>query len=488
VYSTFISHVEERGDTYWFTTSVERDYAYGMYMTPRASMETVDALFSSMQFERIRLSERIHGTGEEAARAVRGESEAAQAGLKQVGDELAALLASESEAFLSRYSFVRYMNDSWGIRKYAAHTGESFYILGWVPESEYEDFARRIERLGNVNFITVADDPSGVPDFAPPVKLSNSKLFRPFESFVSMYGLPSYDEIDPTPLMAITYTVIFGIMFGDVGQGALLILLGFLMHRFKKMWLGPILCYAGLGSVAFGFVYGSVFGYEHILPGFKILEGGNANLALQTAVYLGVFLIVLAISLNIANGIRQRDLEKSVFGPNGLLGLMLYMSVVLLALPIIGFAVPEVPGVLVGAAAGVLVLLVFLREPLSKLCGRRKDWKPHNPVEFLLENVFELFEVLLSYVTNTISFLRMGAYVISHASMMLVVFMLARGTGDSDNLAVVILGNLLVMAIEGLLVGIQVLRLEFYELFGRFYSGGGRAYAPVMIDYRAKTE
>lgn len=96
-----------------------------------------------------------------------------------------------------------------------------------------------------------------------------------------------------------------------------------------------------------------------------------------------------------------------------------------------------------------------------------------------------MFEVVLSFVTNTVSFLRVGAYAICHAGMMLVVYTLA---GDPANPVVLVIGNIIVMGIEGLMVCIQVLRLEFYEMFGRFYQSGGKKFSPTMIDCSEKLE
>ena len=91
---------------------------------------------------------------------------------------------------------------------------------------------------------------------------------------------------------------------------------------------------------------------------------------------------------------------------------------------------------------------------------------------------FELFETLLSYFSNTLSFVRIGAFAVSHAAMMEVVLMLAGAEEGSPNWVVIVLGNLFVCLMEGLVVGIQVLRLEYYEMFSRFYKGSGRAFDP----------
>ena len=131
------------------------------------------------------------------------------------------------------------------------------------------------------------------------------------------------------------------------------------------------------------------------------------------------------------------------------------------------------------------LILIFLREPLGKLVARKRDWKPESWGEYCMQNAFELLETLLSYVTNTMSFLRVGAFVLVHAGMMLVVFTLAdlgmKALGMPGYIVIVILGNIFIMALEALLVCIQVLRLEFYEMFSRFYIGAGRKFDPVRV-------
>ena len=123
-------------------------------------------------------------------------------------------------------------------------------------------------------------------------------------------------------------------------------------------------------------------------------------------------------------------------------------------------------------------LLLFIKEIPIGIIDKHPDWKPESVLDFVLQNVFELIEYILSYFSNTVSFLRVGAFVIVHASMMMVVFTLG---ADGSNIPVVIIGNIVVIALEGLLTGIQGLRLEFYEMFSRFYDGGGRAFEPVRL-------
>lgn len=125
------------------------------------------------------------------------------------------------------------------------------------------------------------------------------------------------------------------------------------------------------------------------------------------------------------------------------------------------------------------LLVIFLKEPLTKFVKGYKHVKPEEGIgSFIIENFFELFEVLLSFITNTMSFLRVGGFVLSHAGMMAVVMTLS-SMFTSASPVIVVIGNLFVMAMEGLIVGIQVLRLEFYEMFSRYYEGDGKPFQPV---------
>ena len=129
---------------------------------------------------------------------------------------------------------------------------------------------------------------------------------------------------------------------------------------------------------------------------------------------------------------------------------------------------------------------MFLREPLGRLAEGKKNWQPESWGEYCTQSIFELFEMCLSYVTNTMSFLRIGAYILVHAGMMLVVFTLAEMIGGAGYIIMIIVGNGIVMALEALLVAIQVLRLDYYEIFSRFYIGEGRQFTPIVAGKNEK--
>jgi V/A-type H+-transporting ATPase subunit I len=310
----------------------------------------------------------------------------------------------------------------------------------------------------------------------PPTRLKNPKIFKPFEMFVEMYGLPAYNEMDPTIFIALTYTLMFGIMFGDVGQGLFLVIGGYLLYRIKHMNLAGIVSLAGIWSVFFGFMYGSIFGFEDILEAVWMRPMDNIMTTLMLAIGFGMVLIIIAMIINIVNAIRAKEPGRLLFDQSGVAGLICYgCAAICIVLYATGHALPAT-GILV-AAVGIPLVLIFLKEPLSNLIERKKEIFPEgSKAMFFVEAFVELFDVVLSYATNSISFVRVGAFALSHAGMMGVVMTLAGYESGSPNIIVIVLGNILVAGLEGLVVGIQVLRLEYYEMFSRFYRGTGKPF------------
>ncbi len=398
-------------------------------------------------------------------------------------EEIEAFIETEKETLLSRYSWLLFQDKACEMRANAAVKGNHFYLTGWIPSAEQEAFHQDAVALG---VELAVEKPSRHDLDHAPVKFRTGFFSRIFAPFVDMYGYPAYGETDPRPFMTVTYALLFGIMFGDVGQGAVLILVGILMNKLKNMWLGRIVSWVGIFAVLFGFVYGSVFGNEHLLPGFKVMEGGNMMTTLIISVVVGAVLIVTCMILNIVTGFRQRDMKKALFSANGVAGMVFFISILL------GLAGMFVPGlnlfgskVFLIVCIGLPLLALFCADPLSKKCEGHKNWLPESWGMFFIEGFFDIFEACLSWFSNCVSFLRVGAYAICHAGMMMVVYLLSAAGDGGYHIWGLVLGNIVVMVIEAVLVCIQVLRLEFYELFGRFYSGRGTPFSPAVVDYAA---
>lgn len=473
-YDNLNSYTSDIEDMFFYASSVEKREVWGLYVTPHTKAARIDALFESLHFERVRISERAHGTPECAIVELSAEMDTSRARLSEVNSSIKALAKRLADECAVDNSVLTRLERAFELRRKAVITRDGFTLTGYVTKARAEGFKSELEKSPSVKCTLEAAKTRG--GVMPPTKLKNPGFLGGFEDFVRMYGLPSYDELDPTPIVAITYFLFFGMMFGDVGQGAVIILVGALMWFLKKLSLGKVLMCVGVSSIGFGFFYGSVFGMEDLIHGFNPNE--NINTVLFTAVGIGVVMIIAVMAVNIINGIRQKNIEKIFFSQNGLPGLLMYAGAVVLLLTMLGFVKFAMPtGVLVGLIV-VMLLILFLREPLAKLCEGRADFVPESKLDFVLENFFELFEVVLSFLTNTISFIRIGAFALSHVGMMSVVFLLAE-TGSGYNPVILVIGNLFVIGFEGMIVCIQVLRLEFYELFGRFFEGNGRPFEPA---------
>lgn len=487
----FEKYIYDNLDTLFIKCGEDEMYVYGVYFVPEHQAHKVHAVYSSMHFERIFIPNEYHGTAAEAFEKLDTRHREIHKALDANKEASRKFLQDNSTNIVSAKAALDACSSSFDIRKLAACTPgdtNTFYILcGWMTEKDALAFQKDIQN--DEKIFCLMEDQKAPATQKPPTKLRNPKLFKPFEMYVKMYGLPAYNEMDPTWFVAITYSFIFGAMFGDVGQGLVLFLGGLFLYKTKKMDLAGIISCAGVFSVFFGFMYGSFFGFEDVLkaiwlkPMNQMMDVplvGRLNAVFVIAIGFGMFIILICMVFNIINSIRRGDTEKTWFDSNAVAGLVFYGSIVLtIGLFISGKKLPAAAILVI--MFGVPLLLMFLKEPLTNLVEKKSKILPEQKGMFFVQSFFELFEVLLSYLSNTLSFLRIGAFAVSHAAMMEVVLMLAGATnGGSPNWIVVVLGNIFVCAMEGLIVGIQVLRLEYYEIFSRFYAGNGREFKPFM--------
>jgi V/A-type H+-transporting ATPase subunit I len=457
-------------------SSRSKEYVWGVYATPDALKEKIDSIFSSLHFERIKLANEFDGEkiSGNLASAIDGLNAKLAEIDAEMGMQASVQIKSDPRKLAEAFAKIQEMYYVYEAKKFATKTPKDYFVfVGWMSEADAGKLQKEVAYDNKVIFL--GDSHKVMSYSTPPTKLKNPPLIRYFEFFTAMYGLPSYGEIDPTAFLAVTYTLLFGLMFGDVGQGALVSALGLLLYKLKGLALGAIMAVIGVSSMLFGFLYGSVFGFEDWIPAIWRRPNDNITYTLFFAVGIGIFLIFSAMALNIANSIKQKNWAKLVFSPNGAAGFVFYAAVISLVLSI----VLGHPFITVSIAIAFIIaplILIAFREPLTKLAARKKIKLESTVPMFILETVIELFEVLLTYFTNTVSFVRVGAFALSHAGMMSVVLLLSRSEAGTFNPMVIVLGNAVVIALEGLVVGIQVLRLQFYEMFSRFFEGEGRAF------------
>ncbi len=474
---------------YFIELSAEKEYYWGLYFTPAVCVEEIDEIFEHLYFERIRIPNFVYGNTEDAVERVSAMIADDKEHLADAEAKLNEAYEQEKERLDMLYSRIKSQHDNFTFRNKAAVVSDKFYIVGFVPRRESDKFLKMFDDMPGISVVMQPADVNG--KLAPPIKLRNNKFAEPFSMFVNMYGLPSYNGINPTNLVAITYTLLFGIMFGDFGQGIVVAILGAILWKWKQFSLGRIMSRVGISSAVFGLLFGSVFGFEELLDpiyekiGITFLPFHamhNINAVLYGAIVLGVVIMFISIVLNIIVGFKNKDMVKALFGNNGLAGFVFFGALLAgLVLNILGTNV-FTPLYIIGLII-LPVLVMFMREPLSHWVKGEKFHMEDGPVDFIASNFFEVFEFLLGYATNTLSFVRIGGFVLSHAGMMSVVMALANMVSAGASPVVVIIGNIFVMGMEGMIVGIQVLRLEFYEIFSRFYDGDGQAFEPIKINF-----
>lgn len=476
-------YIHDTDHILFYECHTDEDYVWGAYFVPKIYAAEVDAVCLSFHFERIYVPDTVEGTPDTAYLELGRKLKTYEKEENALKNQLRETLEKHERQLASAYDSLQRYCRNFDVRKFAVCTKpkrdgnvmREYYILyGWMSERDAARLEKDIEGDALVHIMEEEAD----EDFraGPPTKLRNPGIFRPFEMFVKMYGLPAYNEMDPTIFIALTYTLMFGMMFGDVGQGLCLVVGGFLLYKIKGMDLAAMIAVAGVWSTVFGFLYGSVFGFEDWINPIWMRPMDNIMKTLMLAIGFGMGLILLAMVINIANAIRAKDMGRALFSPSGVSGILCYgCAVVCLILYVKGYPLPAT-GIL-AVAVGLPLAAILLKEPLSNLLEHKRSIFPEGSKGmFFVEALVELFDVVLSYATNSISFVRVGAFALSHAGMMGVVLTLAGYESGSPNLIVVILGNLLVTGLEGLVVGIQVLRLEYYEMFSRFYKGSGKPF------------
>ncbi len=347
------------------------------------------------------------------------------------------------------------------------------YLSGWVPDSKIDEFTDLSDKYEDTT-VTVKKDTNQ----SPPTKLKNNKLFRPFEFLVNMYGAPNYNEIDPTPFFAISYMLLYGMMFGDLGQGLVFVLLSFLVDK-KNKTFGALLRRIGFSACFFGIMYGSIFGIETLIPALLIKPFDNIMKVLIASVAFGIGLLVIAYFMGIYNKlVKQKNIEEGIFGKEGIAGLMMMTSFVLLILNITNVSpLPKAIGLVMLILS--IVMIVFSK-PIAAKIEKRDHTYESTAFDYYVESSFSIIEALLSVFSNLVSFTRVGAFAINHVGLYMAFEVMSEIAGGGiKGLIILILGNILIIGLEGMIVFIQGLRLEFYEMFSKYYQGNGRKFRPI---------
>lgn len=366
------------------------------------------------------------------------------------------------------------------------YTQNTSVISGWLPADTLAGVSEATlrETQGRVILQVRDADSLGVNEESIPTHLKNARWLRPFEVLVTGFGIPRYHEIEPTLLMAVTFLVLYGIMFGDIGHGLLLAILGFVLRRRTTGAIRDIMTvagYAGVAATLGGFLYGSIFGFEE-LPALWIKPMHSTMTILAVPVAFGVLLISAGVVLNIINKFRAGHYLHGTIDRFGLLGLCFYWGA--LGLAVATGLGRNVPAWLVIVVLGLPLAVLFARDLVTHALGRGDHSEGYAAAT--INGGVEVMESITTYLANTFSFARVGAFALAHAGLSLATFALmdlVRGVpgGVVWSAIIFLLGTALIVLLEGLIVFVQCLRLQYYEFFGKFFDGSGRRYKPFRI-------
>jgi V/A-type H+/Na+-transporting ATPase subunit I len=347
--------------------------------------------------------------------------------------------------------------------------GSLVSLQGWVPAGRGEEIRRRLDEKLEYPFHIEFSAPLSSEFDTVPTLLKRAWLFGPFQQLVKNFGIPGYREVDPSALFALSYILMFGMMFGDIGHG-LIIVLGSLALRKRFPGFATIGVSVGLSSLCFGFAYGSLFGYEHIVLPLWMSPMHDPVRALLYAVIWGAGFLLVANLIAIRNDIASGLTEQAIHGSRGIAGLCFYLAA---AYACYQWLVNERFGWLEG-------LLLIL--PLTMMI--RFQWRQSSgPLwERALVVLIETLDHVINNVSGTLSFLRVAAFSLNHIALAAAVFAIAGMMDSLGHGITVVLGNIFIIVLEGAIVAIQCLRLEYYEGFSRFFSGKGKAFEPLKFE------
>ncbi len=327
------------------------------------------------------------------------------------------------------------------------------WVTGWTSDLEGSALRARLDKCGHSYLIRFPPAPARSQS---PIILRNPPWARPFEVFAGLLGTPSAGEADPSPLVAFIAPLMFGYMFGDVGQGAVLVTLGLLLKgRYPAL---KLLVPGGLMAMLFGLLFGSVFANENVLPALWLHPINSPLPVLAVSLGIGATVISLGIIL---------DAVQSHWAGMGRLwwqrraGLALSYAGALAATQWIDMVWLVMAGML------WFVIGSGLAAEGDKLSSAGSA-------------LAEFAETMLQLLVNTVSFVRVGAFALAHSGLSMAVAGIAEAFDSlSASIAVFVVGNLFVLTLEALVVGIQATRLVLFEFFIRFLRAEGRAFHPL---------
>jgi len=356
-------------------------------------------------------------------------------------------------------------------------------LKGFVPRQKFQSLSEKIQTSLNGKALVLENQSAQ----NPPTKIAHNRFVRPYEEITKLYGLPHYDEVDPTPIIAITFPLIFGLMFGDIGHGLVLLLgggiLGFLIKRERAIknicW---ILASCGAVAVFTGILFGEFFGKQLFAP-LWFSPFDNVFTFLIFSLFVGVAQIMSGLVLEMTNFFLKHNPIDAVL--TSIPKIAFYSGAVYL----LAFYQLNFSAWLSGPILLVLVpiIVLILGKPIFFSISRSSTATDEE--NSFGQRLFESGDLITRLLSNTMSYTRILALLMAHWALVLVVYVVAGLIGSASVLTailsgfIIVAGNVFVIALEGLIVFIHTMRLHFYEWFSKFYEGTGVEFSPFKQNF-----
>lgn len=490
----------------FFTLRTDPQKSIVWLLGSKSNFDVLERAAKSAYLNPLSLPEEFDGTPEQITGLLQKEIESTKQKISSLEaniTQLAGTHKTELQKLLWEIHISRIMADAIVRFGQLRHT---YVVVGWVPTAELENLTTRLKQASREILIeTMATSRSGHHTNVP-VALSTNKWLKPIQMLVGTYGHPSYGELDPTLLMAFTFPILYGAMFGDLGQGLVMLVLGILMHNriFMKgmQGLGLLIAYCGASAAFFGYLYGSIFGFEghqveeylhfHFEPTW-ISPMENIIGILRVAIDAGILILIFSFLLGMFNNIRGKDWAHLLFGHTGIATFLFFLCFIAVVFggffgstalaPQIGLSLYSLPlpfNSLMIVFGFFVMFGGFFRNMVE---GHALiDGKGIGAFGmFIVQSVMDLVETLISMLSNTLSFIRVGAFAVAHGGLSLAIFSLAGEEPGVRFWITIIIGNIFIIGFEGLIVGIQTMRLHYYEILGKFFHGGGMRFEPLKL-------
>lgn len=483
--------------------------AHYLLLSMKRDQEQIERLLADAGWTKVELPKELLSVREDLAKELTEKLQRLTDEQKKLQDQVTALIRKEEPHLKDLWVKLRTQELCARIQASFRSSSRTVLFTGWLASSTKERLSAKITEACHGRCYLEWHEADGKETSAAevPVQFNNPKVLAPFQMLVSNFGVPQYGTIDPTPFVMPLYLIMFGLMFADVGQGLVLMLAGALGARLTRYNeakrgvynLSALIAWCGASAIVFGALFGSYFGLSLFRPlwfDFHGIVAGHAQTMsavrdvydiLSITIYFGIAVIAMGLLFNWFNLIRTGRWMELIFSKGGLLGGWIYAGGVYIAWYMVGHGYKEFPpGNTMFLLVGLPALLLAIKEPYHYVAHEReRSAKASNPfflaMTFAMQWTVELLEIFSGYLSNTLSFMRVAGLGIAHVSLMMSFFTLADMTSGLGSVLILIVGNLLVIGLEGLSAAIQALRLNYYEFFTKFFHGTGHLYSPISL-------